>query len=57
MTYRQQKFTYTCDEATYLKLQSLSGKSYFQTKDFQAIITNLISRTYEKSNGKAIKTT
>jgi hypothetical protein len=43
------------DEATLLKLKSLSGVNYFQNKDFQRIIQILINQTYEKSKGKVIK--
>lgn len=54
MTFRKQRFYFDCDEATFMKLQSLSGKSYFQSKDFQSIITTLIGKVYETSKGKKI---
>lgn len=52
MTFRNLRFNYECDEATLMKLQSLSGKSYFQSKDFQSIITTIIGKVYEGSKGK-----
>lgn len=54
MTFSKQKFYYECDEATYMKLQTLSGKSFFQSKDFQITITSLISKFYETNKGRRI---
>jgi hypothetical protein len=55
MSYQSKKFTFNCEEASYLKLQQLSGKTYFQPKDFQNIIENLINYAHKESNGKKIK--
>ena len=46
---------FDADEATLLKLKSLSGANYFQNKDFQRIIQILINKTYDQSKGKVIK--
>jgi len=55
MTFRNQKFYYDVDEATLLRLQALSGKSYFQQRDFQQVVSALITKAYENSNGKQIR--
>jgi hypothetical protein len=55
MSFRNIRFNYECDEATLLKLQSLSGKNHIQTKDFQSIISTLINKTYETSKGRKLK--
>jgi hypothetical protein len=55
MTFRNQKYYFDCDEATSLRLKALSGKSYFQQRDFQQIVEILITKAYENSNGKPIK--
>jgi hypothetical protein len=54
MNFKNLRFIYECDEATLLKLQSLSGKNHIQTKDFQSIISTLINKTYETSKGKKL---
>lgn len=54
MTFRNLRFNYECDEATLMKLQALSGKSFLQTKDFQTIITTLIGKIYENNKGRKI---
>lgn len=54
MTFRNVRFNYECNEATLLKLQALSGKSFLQTKDFQSIITTLIGKIYENNKGRKI---
>jgi hypothetical protein len=54
MSFRNLRFNYECDEATLLKLKSLSGKVHIQTKDFQSIISTLINKTYETSKGKKL---
>jgi hypothetical protein len=54
MTFKKQRFYYECDEASFMKLQSLSGKSFIQNKDFQNIITSLIGKFYESNKGKKI---
>lgn len=55
MTFRPQRFSFDADEATFMKLQALTGKSIFQNKDFQQIISALISRTFENNKGKQLK--
>ena len=55
MTFRNQKFYFDVDEATLLRLKALSGKSYFQQRDFQQIVGTLITKAYENSNGKQIR--
>ena len=54
MTYSKQKFYYEADEATFMKLQTLTGKSFFTNKDFQNIITSLIGKIYETNKGKRL---
>jgi hypothetical protein len=54
MTYSKQRFYYEADEATFIKLQTLSGKSFFTNKDFQNIITSLIGKIYETNKGKRL---
>lgn len=48
-------FRFDADEATLLKMKSLSGVNYFQNRDFQRIIQQLINQTYEKNKGKVIR--
>lgn len=55
MTFRYQKYFFDCDEATYLKLKALSGRSDFQQRDFQKLVNALIAKAYENTNGKPIK--
>jgi len=55
MTFRHQKYFFECDEATSLRLKALSGKSYFQQRDFQQFVNALITKAYENTNGKPIK--
>jgi hypothetical protein len=55
MSFQNKRFTFTCDENTYMKMQRLSGKASLQLKDFQIVLENLINYAYEKSNGKAVK--
>jgi hypothetical protein len=54
MTFSKQRFYYEADEATFMKLQTLSGKSFFTNKDFQNIITLLIGKIYETNKGKRL---
>ena len=55
MTFRNQNFYFDVDEATSLRLKALSGKSYFQQRDFQQLVNALITKAYENKNGKQIK--
>lgn len=55
MTFRNQKYFFDCDEANSLRLKALSGKSYFQQRDFQQVVNALIEKAYENTNGKSIK--
>jgi len=54
MNSKNLRFNYECDEATQMKLQALSGKSFLQTKDFQTIITTLIGKIYESNKGRKL---
>ena len=54
MTFSKQRFYYEADEATFMKLQTLTGKSFFTNKDFQNIITSLIGKIYETNKGKRL---
>ncbi len=55
MNYRPIKFYYEVDEATSMKLKSLIGKTTLTPKEFQKIITTIISKTYDNSKGKVLK--
>jgi len=55
MTFRNKKHNFLIDEATELKLQSLVGKSYLQSKDYQHIIQMCINRIYDVKQGKKLK--
>ena len=55
MNFRNLRFSYECDEATLLKLKSLSGKIHIQREDFQSIISTLINKTYETSKGRKLQ--
>ena len=54
MNFKPIKFYYEIDEATSMKIKSLIGKNNFNSKDFQKIITTLISKTYEEQKGKPV---
>ena len=54
MTFSKQRFYYETDEANFMKLQALSGKSFFTNKDFQNLITALIGKIYETNKGKRL---
>ena len=55
MNYRPIKIYYEIDEATSMKLKSLIGKTTFNPRDFQRIITAIISKTYDTQKGKVFK--
>jgi hypothetical protein len=55
MTFRNQKFYFDADEASFLIMKSLSGKSYFSQKDYQQLVYSLITKAYQNSNGKPIR--
>ena len=55
MNFKPIKFYYEIDEATSMKIKSLIGKNNFNSKDFQKIITTLISKTYEQQKGKPVR--
>ena len=55
MNFKPIKFYYEIDEATSMKIKSICGKNNFNSKDFQKIITTLISKTYEQQKGKPIR--
>ena len=55
MNFKPIKFYYEIDEATSMKIKSLCGKNNFNSKDFQKIITTLISKTYEEQKGKPVR--
>ncbi len=55
MNYRAIKFYFEIDEATSCKLKSLIGKTSFNQKEFQMIVSKLISSTYDNSKGRPYK--
>jgi hypothetical protein len=52
MSFKNQKYFLEVDEAIFMKLQAITGKSYFQQKDFQQVVSTLISKAYENKKGK-----
>lgn len=54
MSYQNKRIYFDVNEATNLKLQSFTGKSYLQSRDYQNILQTLIDNTYEKTKGKKI---
>ena len=54
MSYRDQRFNYTVDEARMLKMQSLAGVSNLHARVFQLLIDKLIDKQYEMSKGKKV---
>ena len=55
MTFRNQRFYFDADEASFLRMKALSAKSYFQQRDFQQLANALITKAYDNTNGKPIK--
>lgn len=48
MSFQKKKFTFEADEANYLRLQMLIGKTYIQNKDFQNIIVSYLHNLTNK---------
>jgi len=42
MTFQKKRFYFEADEANYLRLQMLTGKSFIQNKDFQKAINSIL---------------
>ena len=42
MTFQKKRFVFEADEANYLRLQMLVGKSFIQNKDFQSAINSIL---------------
>ncbi len=55
MNFRPIKYYFEIDEALSIKLKSLIGKPSFNQKEFQRIVSTLISKTYDTSKGKPFK--
>ena len=54
MSYRDQRFNYTADEARMLKMQSLAGVGNVHPRVFQLLIDKVIDKQYEMSKGKKV---
>lgn len=54
MVFKNKKFVLEADEALHMKLQALSGKSDFQQKDFQKIISQTVNIVFTARKGKPI---
>ncbi len=54
MSYRDQRYNYTADEAKMLKMQSLAGVPNMHSRVFQLLIDKLIDKQYEMSKGKKV---
>jgi len=48
MSFQKKRFIFEADEANYLRLQMLIGKSYIQNKDFQNIIISYLHNSISK---------
>ena len=48
MSFQKKRFVFEADEANYLRLQMLIGKSYIQNKDFQNIIISYLHNSISK---------
>ena len=55
MAFKKEKFSFEAEENHFMKLQQLSGKHSFQTKDFQRIVEKMIDRMYVQTKGKELK--
>lgn len=42
MTFQKKRFYFEADEANYLRLQMILGKSFIQQKDFQNIVASYL---------------
>jgi hypothetical protein len=54
MVFKNKKFFLEADEALYMKLQALSGKSDFQQRDFQKVISHIANFVFTARKGKPI---
>ena len=55
MNFKNIKYLFEIDETTSMKIKSLIGKTTFNQKEFQKIMSALISRTYDTSKGRPFK--
>ena len=55
MNFKSIKYYFEIDEATSMKLKSLLGKTSFNQKEFQMIISKLVSKTYDTQKGKPFR--
>ena len=55
MAFKKERFSFEAEENHFMKLQQLSGKHSFQTKDFQRIVEKMIDRMYVQTKGKELK--
>ncbi len=53
--FHNKKFSFVCDEASFIKIQTLLNKTNIQQKDFQGLAIALIDKVYIQSKGKALK--
>lgn len=55
MAFKKEKFSFEAEENHFMKLQQLSGKHSFQSRDFQRIVEKMIDRMYVQTKGKELK--
>ena len=52
MTYQKKRFYFEADEANYLRLQMVIGKSFIQQKDFQNIVASYLHNLTKQKKWK-----
>lgn len=55
MVFSKKRFTFEADELMFMKLQSLTGKSFLSPSDIQKLIGSIIEKTYENQKGKTTR--
>ena len=47
MAFQKKRFYYEADEANFIRLQLAIGKPYFQQKDFQQLVSTILTKIAE----------
>jgi hypothetical protein len=55
MSFKTKRFSFEVDELSFIQLQQLIGKPQVNDRDFQKVITKIISLTHQTQKGKAVK--
>ena len=55
MPLSKRRFNVEVDELMEVRIKSLLGKSYINTKDVEAVLTTLVENTYNTNAGKRLK--